>query len=89
MDEVVLTARGRVQGVFFRATVRGWAEDLGVTGVAQNLPDGSVRIVAQGQRRALEELHRRCQAGPPAAAVASCTAVWRAADKRYTDFNIQ
>ncbi|MDX2018295.1 MAG: acylphosphatase [Planctomycetota bacterium] len=45
---------GRVQGVGFRATVRGLASDFPVTGFVQNLPDGSVLIEAQGAMPALE-----------------------------------
>lgn len=40
--------RGQVQGVFFRATAREFANRIGVTGTARNLEDGSVEIYAQG-----------------------------------------
>ncbi|QDU90160.1 Acylphosphatase [Pirellulimonas nuda] len=39
---------GRVQGVGFRAATRRIAAAYAVTGYVQNLPDGSVRMVAEG-----------------------------------------
>lgn len=41
---------GRVQGVGFRYTTRDIASRFGVTGYVQNLPDGRVRLVAEGER---------------------------------------
>ncbi|NNM27707.1 MAG: acylphosphatase, partial [Phycisphaerales bacterium] len=40
--------RGRVQGVFFRATTRALAQDYAVTGWGRNEADGSVRCVVEG-----------------------------------------
>lgn len=50
------TATGTVQGVGFRYLTRQRAEALGLAGSAVNLPDGSVRVIAQGPRRAVDEL---------------------------------
>ncbi len=44
--EVVFT--GRVQGVGFRYTCRSLARGYDVTGFVRNMPDGSVRMVAEG-----------------------------------------
>jgi len=61
--------RGRVQGVFFRASARNEALRLGLTGFAKNLDDGRVEAVACGEPAALEEFQRWLQHGPPAARV--------------------
>lgn len=60
---------GKVQGVFFRASTRERALDLGVNGRATNLPDGRVDVVAEGSTEALDALEAWLQAGPPAARV--------------------
>ncbi|HET6804024.1 MAG TPA: acylphosphatase [Frateuria sp.] len=60
---------GRVQGVFYRASTRGQAQQLGLTGHARNLPDGRVEVVAHGEADALDALERWLWEGPPAAAV--------------------
>ncbi|MDP9015085.1 MAG: acylphosphatase [Pseudomonadota bacterium] len=64
---------GRVQGVYFRQSARFEAERLGIDGLARNLPDGSVEVVAQGAEAAVESLHEWLHRGPPAARVASVT----------------
>lgn len=46
---------GRVQGVGFRYTVHRVARDYEVTGFVENLPDGRVRLVAEGQ---MDEMSR-------------------------------
>jgi acylphosphatase len=45
---------GRVQGVFYRATCRRRADELGVRGYAKNLPDGRVEVLACGEEGAVE-----------------------------------
>ena len=61
--------RGRVQGVGFRWFVWKTAERLGLGGLARNLPDGSVEVVAEGPGPALEQLAQALQRGPPLAQV--------------------
>jgi acylphosphatase len=45
---------GTVQGVGFRYTARGVASGFEVTGSVRNLPDGTVELVAEGERPELE-----------------------------------
>jgi len=60
---VRLTARfeGHVQGVGFRYTAVGIAENLGVTGYVMNLMDGDVELVAEGPDEKLRTLLQKIQ----------------------------
>ena len=62
-------AHGRVQGVFFRDSVRRAAEAAGVAGWAANRPDGTVEAVFEGQEEAVERIVEQCRAGPGHAVV--------------------
>lgn len=55
---------GKVQGIGFRAYAKKRADELGLSGVARNLEDGSLEVVAQGERAKLEELARLLKNGP-------------------------
>jgi acylphosphatase len=61
--------RGRVQGVFFRASAEAEANRLGLCGWVRNCPDGSVELVAEGSRAGVEKLLAWCAHGPPRAVV--------------------
>lgn len=60
---------GLVQGIFFRATAKGQADKLTITGFARNEPDGSVYIEAEGNKKNLDEFLKWCYLGPPMARV--------------------
>ena len=64
-----VTVRGRVQGVFYRDSVRRVAEARGVAGTAVNRDDGSVEVVLEGDREAVDELIAYCADGPERAEV--------------------
>ena len=60
---------GRVQGVFYRASTRQKAVELGCTGYARNLSDGRVEVLAVGAPPAVHSLIDWLWRGPPAAQV--------------------
>ncbi len=62
---------GRVQGVFYRASTRQRAQELGVAGFARNLPDGRVEVLACGEPGAVQSLCDWLWQGSPASHVAS------------------
>jgi acylphosphatase len=55
---------GEVQGVGFRWAVQRQASQLGLSGYAENLPDGSVRVEAEGDPELVDQLEAFLQAGP-------------------------
>lgn len=61
--------RGRVQGVFFRASTQQVARRLGVVGWVRNDPGGTVTLHAEGSAAAVDELLRWAASGPRHAVV--------------------
>ncbi len=87
-ERLEVLVSGRVQGVAFRWYTRQEAQLCGVTGVVRNLPDGSVHIVAEGDRSGLEQLlHWACN-GPPHARVDATEVQWSEARGEFADFMI-
>jgi len=64
-----VSIRGRVQGVWFRASTAEHAVALGLRGSAENRPDGSVLVHAAGPPEALARLIEWLHRGPPMARV--------------------
>ena len=69
MPTVHLMIKGKVQGVFFRATAREKANDLGLTGWIRNTPEGWVELMATGDDVLLQSFIDWCHQGPPKAVV--------------------
>jgi acylphosphatase len=61
--------RGRVQGVFFRDTLRRLAEQSGVAGWARNTPEGTVEAVLEGDEESVAQVVEFAHRGPEGAAV--------------------
>jgi acylphosphatase len=81
--------RGRVQGVGFRASVQARALKLGLTGYARNQFDGSVDVVAEGERANLETLLEYLHHGPPGARVEQLTHEWWGASGEFHGFDVR
>jgi acylphosphatase len=64
-----VVVHGRVQGVFFRDSVRQRARALGVHGRVRNRPGGTVEAVFEGPPDPVEALVRFCETGPRGAHV--------------------
>jgi len=77
-----IIVRGRVQGVFFRASTQSVADDLQLAGWVRNCADGAVEIHAEGDASALARLIEWCGQGPPSAAVAGVEVEWVAVSGR-------
>jgi acylphosphatase len=60
---------GRVQGVFFRDTLRRQAESRGIAGWVRNKDDGTVEAVFEGDPDAVSEMRRIAGEGPERASV--------------------
>jgi acylphosphatase len=60
---------GRVQGVFFRDTIRRRASERGVAGWARNREDGTLEAAFEGEPDAVDSLVRFAHEGPRGAEV--------------------
>ena len=69
MKTVRLTIKGKVQGVFYRATAKDVADLTGVKGWVRNLPDNNVEIIATASEETLQKFISWCKQGSPKARV--------------------
>lgn len=69
MTRVHLLIAGEVQGVFYRASARDAADELGLTGWVRNLPTGEVEALVEGPEAGVERFIQWCWKGPSAASV--------------------
>lgn len=81
--------KGRVQGVFFRASTKDTAERLGLKGWVKNLPDGTVEAVAEGNEDVIQEFINWCRRGPEHANVTDIDLDWQAATGKFENFTIE
>jgi len=88
MEEIEIELFGRVQGVGFRHFIREQAGKLGVRGFVRNRSEGSVLIVAQGEKEKLEVFLYNVQKGPRLSKVEGVSYFWRKAGKSYESFEV-
>ncbi len=89
LERVRLHIKGKVQGVFFRASTKGVADSLGIKGWVRNLPDGSVEIVAEGKPEAIRKLIQWCKKGPTRAVVTEVEVKKEAPTETFENFYIR
>ncbi len=88
LKQLQLTVRGRVQGVYFRASAQREARRLGLSGWVRNRSDGSMEILAEGEELSIRELHSWAQKGPSAARVDKVDSRWRGYTGEFAEFRI-
>ena len=79
---------GRVQGVGFRYFVHDNALSMGLYGWVRNRLDGSVELLAEGERKVLEKMLVAVRRGPRASMVLGIETKWKPATGEYKDFRI-
>ena len=85
---IQLVVRGRVQGVYFRATAQREAREHGLTGWVKNRSDGSVEMVIEGEEDDVKDLLSWSQKGPSTARVEAVDTRWRSYSGEYEGFRI-
>jgi acylphosphatase len=89
IEELHATVRGYVQGVGFRYFVIQKATALGLHGYVRNESNGTVEVLAQGTRAALERLVTLLRYGPASAEVDDVQATWRAPTEHISGFHVR
>jgi len=88
-SRVHLHIKGRVQGVYFRASTVEQAQRLGIVGWVMNCPDGSVEVLAEGEKEQLEKLISWCRKGPPGAKVTEVLTEWETSKGEFHSFFVK
>lgn len=88
MKEIRLKVTGKVQGVFYRDTIRCKAEELKLTGFARNEEDGSVTVVAQGPENDLIRLLEAAWQGSSSSQVTNVAEQWHEPQETMSGFQV-
>jgi len=79
---------GIVQGVFFRSSTEEKASSMALTGWVKNRRDGSVEILAEGEKKVLEALLAWCEKGPEGSRVEKVEHSWEDFKGEFSSFYI-
>jgi acylphosphatase len=88
MKHLKVRVSGKVQGVFFRASAKEKADQLGVRGFVRNEPSGEVYIEAEGDEDILKLFLVWCALGPKRAMVES-TDIEESDLKNFISFEVR
>lgn len=80
---------GKVQGVGFRKFVKRKADEFGIKGYVRNLPDGTVEVVAQGEKEVLNKFLEEIKEGPERAVVEKFSHKNIQQEEKYHEFKIE
>ncbi len=87
MKSVTINLKGKVQRVGYRYFALNKAIELGVNGFIINLPDGSIKIEAEGTDEMIARFVEWCRIGPAKAVVEDMEVVYSEV-KNYESFAI-
>lgn len=88
MKRIHLIISGDVQGVGLRTWIRGVSREMGLVGWVKNREDGSVEVVAEGEKKELEKLIMDCHDGPDIAMVESVNVTWEEPTDEFVEFEV-
>jgi acylphosphatase len=81
--KLVASIHGKVQGVGYRAYAANAASLLSLEGMVQNLPDGRVQLIAEGNEADLRSLLEELRIGPTLAEVDTVEPKWEPFDGEF------
>jgi len=87
--QVQVVISGRVQGVWFRASTKQKAEQLGINGWVKNTADGKVVALFEGDEKHVQEMIEWCHHGPPLAKVENVEVKKQPASSDFDQFAVR
>ncbi len=87
-SRVKIKVTGIVQGVGYRYYTYRIARVLSLKGYVKNQKDGSVEVLAEGDRDKLMELISELRIGPPNSRVDNLSIEWQESKNEFPDFKI-
>ena len=88
-QRITLKIYGLVQMVMFRDFIQRKARKLGLVGWVKNKDDGTVRVVAEGEKDNLEKLISLCYNGPILSKVDKIDVDWQEPNGEFDEFEIK
>jgi acylphosphatase len=89
IKRIVLKIYGEVHGVSFRYYTQQKARSLNLIGWVRNEPDGTVKIMAEGEEKNLKKLVDWCYNGVRFAKVDKVEVKWEEASGEFKEFEIK
>ncbi len=86
--EANIILKGRVQGVGFRSYARALSKLFNIKGYAQNLDDGSLKIIGQGNFNSLSLFIEKIKKGPPFSKITKSEVLIKKPGQLFSDFEI-
>jgi acylphosphatase len=88
VEEISLTLFGRVQGVNLRWMTKNYCDISGIKGYIMNKEDGTVFIVAQGEKNKLNSFLRWIQNNPGLSKIEEMNCKWKTPSMQFKEFSI-
>lgn len=80
---------GQVQGVFYRASTKDKAEELGLTGWIRNKSDRTVEAIFEGEENKIKDMINWCHQGPSYSKVSNVIVEYKDFSGGFKEFNIR
>lgn len=88
MKTVHILIKGKVQGVFFRASAKEMADKLNVKGWVKNTAEGDVEVMASGEENNIYQFIEWCKHGPRRAVITDVIVTQKEA-VAFNDFSVR
>ncbi len=80
--------KGKVQGVFFRQSLKTVAKKNNVKGFVKNIDDGSVEAIAEGNNADVLQLIEWCHTGPASSRIDHVEIIYEKHKKQFKTFDV-